>query len=240
MRRIAFLGLFLIICGPAFPQKHAPAVPPPVRFEIGRRTFFDFGPPFNYYDLFIVRPNSSGTLIERISLTPPGHSCAQPAKIEAASAAISESIATILGKTNPCTIPEKELHRELKRCNKCLVFSGANVAMEVQCGSQTRIIRSDILDRDLFDPAANTPKHTEWTMQLLQLLDNAVGPSVMEKPVFPIPGAAEAPVKITDPSVLRDVGAGKYDALFPGATENHRTYITPHRIILRCCRACGC
>lgn len=219
MRRIAFLGIFLITCGPAFSQKHAPAVPAPVQFEIGRRTFFDFGPPFNYYDLFIVRPTASGTSIERISLTPPGNSCAQPAKIEAASASLSESIAAILGKTNPCLIPEKELHRELKRCRKCLVFSGASVAMQVQCGSQTRVIRSDILDRDMFDPAAKTPKHTEWTMQLLQLLDNAVGPSVMEKPVFPIPGAAEAPVKISDPTVLRDLSAGKYAGLFPGAAE---------------------
>jgi TonB family protein len=219
MRRTAFLWIFLIACGPAFAQKRATAVAPPVQFEIGRRTFFDFGPPFNYYDLFIVRSNTSGISIERISLTPPGHWCAQPAKIEDASAFISESIAAILGDTNPCAIPEKELHRELKRCKKCLVFSGAKVAMKVQCGSQVRIIRSDILDRDMFDPAAKTPQHTAWTMQLLQLLDKAVGPGMMEKPVFPNDQSPAPPLKDPDSRILQDVGAGNYDTLFPDAPE---------------------
>lgn len=219
MRRIAFLGIFLITCGPAFSQTRVSPVAAPAQFEIGRRTFFDFGPPFNYYDLFIVRATASGTSVERISLTPPGGSCIQPAKLDVASASLGESISDILGKTSPCTIPEKELRRELKRCKKCLVFSGANVAMQVQCGTQTRVIRSDILDRDMFDPAANTPEHTEWTMRLLQRLDRAVGPGVMEKPVFLTPGAAETPGKITDVEVLRDLTAGNYDALFPGAAE---------------------
>jgi hypothetical protein len=219
MRPVALLGLFLIACGPAFSQAPVSSVAAPLRFEIGRRTSFDFGPPFNYYNLFIVRATASGTSVERISLTPPGHSCAQPAKIESASASIGESIAMIWGNTNPCAIPERELHRELKRCKKCLVFSGAKVAMEVQCGSQTRIIRSDILDRDMFDPAANTPEHTEWTMQLLQLLDKAVGPGVMEKPVFPTDESPDPPLKNPDSPVLQDVRAGKYDTLFFDAPE---------------------
>lgn len=219
MRRIAFLGIFLITCSRALCQTKVTSPAAPAQFEIGRRTFFDVGPPFNYYDLFIVRATPRGTSIERISLTPPGNSCAQSAKVDVTSASSPESISAILGKTNPCTIPEKELHRELKRCKKCLVFSGANVAMQVQCGSQARIIRSDILDRDMFDPAADTPEHTEWTMKLLHLLDSAVGPGVMDKPMIPILQPAEAPGKITDPEVVQDLSAGKFDALFPGAAE---------------------
>src|SRR5271156_6008696 len=200
-RRVIFCAL-LISCNAAFGQAHSAASPPPAQFAIGRRTFFDFGPPFNYFDLFVVRPTTSGTAIERISLTPPGGSCAQPAKVEVATATISESIPTILGTTSPCAVPEKQLHRELKRCKKCQVFSGANVAMEVQCGNQTRVIRSDILDRDMFDPAANTPEHTAWTMHLLQLLDKAVGPSVMDKPIFPTDESGAPPLDHPDSPVL--------------------------------------
>ena len=219
MRWILCLWVALVSSSPTFAQAKSPVTPAPGQFEIGRHSFFDFGPPSDFYDLFIVRPAASGTSIERISLTPPGDSCLQTAKVEVATATVSESIATILGNTNPCAIPEKKLHRELKRCKKCLVFSGAKIAMEVQCGSQTRIIRSDILDRDMFDPAAKTPEHTQWTMQLVQFLDKAVGPGVMDEPMFPVSESAEAPVKSTDPEALRDVGAGKYDALFPTAPD---------------------
>ena len=169
--------------------------------------------------LFVVRPTTSGTAIERITLTPPVDSCTRHAKVEVATASISEPIPTILGATSPCAIPEKELHRELKRCKKCLVFSGANVAMEVRCGNQTRVIRSDILDKDIFDPAANTPEHTAWTMHLLQLLDKAVGPSVMDKPVFPTDESANPPLEHPDSRALQDLSAGQYDKLFAGAAE---------------------
>jgi TonB family protein len=91
--------------------------------------------------------------------------------------------------------------------------------MEVQCGNQTRVIRSDILDRDMFDAAANTPEHTAWTMQLLQRLDKAVGPSVMDRPVFPIDESAAPPLEPPDSPVLRDLSAGKYDGLFWDAAE---------------------
>lgn len=219
MRRSVIFFAVFVICSPVFGQNHGAPPVPPDQFEIGRRTFFDFGPPFNYYDLFVVRPTPDGTAIEKISLTPPGGSCYQPAKVEVATATINESIATILGKTNPCAIPEKELHRELKRCKKCLVFSGSNVAMEVQCGNQTRVIRLDILDRDMFDPAVNTPEHTAWTMQLLRLLDKTFGPSVMDKPIFPTGESANPPLEHPDSLVLRDLSAGKYDELFLGAAE---------------------
>ncbi len=192
----------------------------PDQFIIGRLSFFDFGPPSDYYDLFIVRPSGSGTSVERISLTPPGPSaCLMPAKLEVASATMSESVAELLGSTNPCAIQEKELSRERRRCRHCLVFSGANVVMQVSCGGQTRLIRSDILDRDMFDPSARTPPHTSWTMQLVGKLDKAAGPGVIEKPMFSVPDdKATAPVDVSS-GLFEDLSAGKYDALFVGASE---------------------
>ena len=97
----------------------------------------------------------------------------------------------------------------MKRCKKCLVFSGANIAMQVQCGSKTRVIRSDILDRDMFDPAANTPEHTSWTMKLLSQMDKAVGPGVMDRPIFSIPDQRESSLTNQDSDVIRDPELGK-------------------------------
>lgn len=209
----------LILCGSAMPQDHYPASLLPDQFTIGRHTFFDFGPPNDYYELILVRPALNGTSIERILLTPAGDACTQPAKIEVASASSKDSVATLLGNTNPCRIPEKELRRELKRCKKCLVFSGANVAMQVQCGDRTRIMRSEILDKDMFDPAPNTPEHTSWTMQLLSQLDKALGPGVMDKPIFPLP-EKEGPSSLGNDSELqREVSLGMYDTLFQGAPD---------------------
>ncbi len=216
--RCRFIAVaFLSLCVTAAARNREPAAPLPDSFEIGRHTFFDFGPPTDFYEIFVVRAEESGTSIERITLTPPADACMRPAKIETASASISDSIAVLLDK-NPCVIPEKSLHRELKRCKKCLIFSGVDVAMRVQCGNQTRVIRSDILDKDLFDPAPKTPPYTSWTMQLLSRLDHAVGPGVMERPIFPIE-KADALTRAPTSEVLEDVGAGKYDVLFEKAPD---------------------
>ena len=205
-------------CGTARAQKHRVTPQRPSQFEIGRRTFFDFGPPFDFYEIFIVRPSARGTTAERITLTPPADECFVPAKLEFASGSISESVATLFGSTNPCEIPEKDLRRELERRKKGLVFSGADVVMQVQCGGTSRLIRSDILDRDMFDPAPKTPEYTSWTMQLMEKLDRATGPGVWDKPIFPIPeenkpvsGKAKA-----DPATLQELSQGKFDVLFAG------------------------
>jgi TonB family protein len=209
----------LILCAMAPPKKQQPAPAVPSRFEIGRHWFFDFGPPFNYYELFIVRPASDGTSIERITLSPPGDPCLVPAKLEIASGLLDMTVPALFAETNPCAIPEKYLHRELKRCKKCLVFSGANVAMRVHCGSEVRVIRSDILDKDLFAAALKTPEYTSWTMQLLAKLDHAVGPGVMEKPMFSTPEKNEPSGRSAAPAILQDLAAGKFDDLFQGARD---------------------
>jgi hypothetical protein len=209
-----------ILCGVAYPQEHQLKPGAPDHFIIARHTFVDVGPPNDFYELFLVTPNANGALIHKITLTPATDACLVPAKVETASASIADSPAKLLGTANPCRIPEKELRSELKRCKNCLVFSGANVAMQVQCGAETRLIRSDVLDKDMFDPKPNTPKHTSWTMRLLTHLDHPFGPGVLDKPMFPNVVNEEPPVKEEHYSpMLLDLSAGKYDVLFKDAPD---------------------
>lgn len=126
---------------PATPQRRKPQPPAPDHFLIGRRTFFDIGPPFEFYEILSVRAAAhGGTLVERIQVTPPGDVCTQAATVEVATGSINESVADLLAGTNPCSIPEKDLRRELKRCKKCLVFSGADIVMQVKCGENRRYV----------------------------------------------------------------------------------------------------
>ncbi len=173
MRRlqiIAFVFAASLFIPAARSQKTPLQIPLIDHFEIGRKYFFDVGPPFDYFEIFLVRSAGSRSSVRRISLTPPGDACVSPAQIESASATLDERISNLLGDSNPCSIPEKELRRERKRCKGCLVFSGANVTMGIPYGTRTRVIRADVLDRDMFDAAPKTPEHTSWTMQLLDRL----------------------------------------------------------------------
>lgn len=219
MRILSILLAILCLACPGLPQERGSTTEKPTQFVIGIHTFFDFGPPFDFYEIMLVRSADNGASIERMTLTPAGDLCFSPAKYEIANGSLTETVPALLGKTDPCKIPEKELVRERKRCKKCMVFSGAKVAMQVQCGNQTRIIRSDILDRDMFDPAAQTPEHTSWTMQLLQSLNKSLGPGVMDKPMLEITKADELPDKSSDPATLGQLETGKYDGLFQGAPD---------------------
>ena len=216
MRCLMMFVAALALGGMALPQKRQTGAAQPRHFEIGRLTFFDFGPPFDFYEVFIVIAEDKGASVERITLTPPAGACVQPAaEIESASGTTSESVTELLG-IDPCTIPEKALRREQKRSKKYMTFSGAEVALQVQCGPQTRIIHSDILDRDWFNASAGTPEHTSRTMRLLEQLDHAVGPGVMDRPIF---AASQEGKRAQGPesAAMRDLGAGRYDALFKKA-----------------------
>jgi hypothetical protein len=121
---------------------------------------------------------------------------------------------TCLGGVNPCTIPEKELRREVKRCKKCLVFSGADVTMQLECRGKLRSIRMDILDRDMFDARPNTPKSTSWSMELMGRLDKTLGGNVLDKPIFAVADPPKATPTASNLDILTDVSNGKYDTLF--------------------------
>jgi len=209
-RKLLFV---LILLGTLAFARDRKAVPMPDQFEIGRRTFFDFGPPFNYYEIFLVRPTQNGSIVEKVMVTEAG-SCVDPGKVEINSATLKEPVADLL-KENPCTIPEKELRRELKRCKHCLTFSGAEVTMQVQCERGTRILRASVLEKDWFEQNPGTPKHTSYTMELLAKLEHATGPGPLDQPVFQTtqPAGKELPRS----PALEELAAGKYDALFEKA-----------------------
>lgn len=147
LRWLSIFGV-LIVSLPAFGRDRAHVSEPINQFEIGRRTFYDFGPPFDFYEIYLVSAKAEASSVERITLTPPGGSCMQPAKIETAAVSVNEPLEALLDGENPCIIPEKDVRRELKRCKKCLVSSGAVTTMQLQCGTQDRVIRSNVLDKD--------------------------------------------------------------------------------------------
>ncbi|MGC1382183.1 MAG: hypothetical protein WA823_00260 [Candidatus Acidiferrales bacterium] len=219
VKRLLIALSLLLPCRPAEAQKSNPPAPMPREFTMVRDSYFDFGPPFNYYELFVVRDAGSGSSPERISLTPQGFRCWNPPTTEVATASLAESVSQLLGTTNPCAIPEKEVRREQKRCKHCMNLSGARVVMQVQCGAETRLLRMDILDRDMFDAAPNTPEHTAWTMALLQKLDSAAGPGVLQKPAFGLADKAPGPPPKPDDAALRGLAAGKFDSVIPDAPD---------------------
>lgn len=220
------MRLDVAICGVAilgaalFHGARQTAPPVPDRFTIGRHTFIDVGPPNDYYEILLATPSGSGSLVTKITLTPATDICFVPAKIEMVSGSLPSSPRDLLGPVNPCTIPEKELRTERERCKNCLVFSGMNITMQVQCGDQTRILRSKILDKDLFDANPHTPEHTSWTAQLLSRLDQVLGPRVLDQPILPAVASDKVPVQSeASPGALQDISSGKYDSLFPGAPD---------------------
>src|ERR1035438_4768289 len=164
---IGLLSITLISSGSGSAQKAKQGNALPDQIILGRNFFIDIGPPFDSYEVISLRSTASGLQIERVTLSPPGDACFQPATAETSTATTDQSMDELLGHVNPCAIPERDLKRELKRCKHCLVFSGANVTMQLKCGAQDRTIRMDILDRDLFDANANTPKNTSWTRSLM-------------------------------------------------------------------------
>jgi TonB family protein len=185
----------------------------PDRIVIAQDSFIDIGPPFHFYELIRVDAVKDGVSIERVLLTPEGQSCLQPAKIESRSITLHETIPELLQGKNPCLIPEKELRRELKRRKKGLVFSGANVTMLASCGNHDRVIRMDILDRDMFDSQTATPEHTSWTMKVLATIDEASGPGGMDTPIFST-GEATGSAKAPESEMVSELRQGKNNSLF--------------------------
>lgn len=207
---IGSVGLLAVFSSPAFAQH--PSAPMPDHLTIARRTFFDFGPPFNYYEI-IEASSADGLLrVERALVTPAGTECVQPAKIQISSATLNQSMTQLLQGKNPCTIPEKELRHERARCKRCITFSGVDITMQMNCGTAERAFRLDILDRDLFDARSQTPKITSWSMSVLQPLDQALGPGAWDQPAFQL-----SPEKQEPPphgQLMEKILRGNFDSLF--------------------------
>jgi hypothetical protein len=214
MRLVSAIGFVVFICCTCIAQKQRKAEPFPAQVVIGRDSFIDIGPPFNYYDLTFLRSNGEKTDVERISLTPPADACYPRAEIAVANVNLNERLSSVLKGTNPCTIPEKRLKAELKRRNRGLVFSGMNVSIQVECTGGVRVIRADILDRDIFDSDPNTPQYTAWSRSVFDRLDQATGDHPWDKPIFPVLKSTPAASPTVQSAALQEIGDGKFDSIF--------------------------
>jgi TonB family protein len=217
MKRSA-IWLFALLCGTIFGKDDRILSSLPERFLIARHTFVDVGPPTDFYEIISARGTASGTIVERVTLTPAGDACTQPASVEIAASSIPDPIRVVLEGRDPCVIPDKALRKELKRSKQGLVFSGAEISMHVQCGGKERIIQADVLDRDMFDRSASTPENTSWTMRFLARLDKAFSNGVWDRPIF---AGVTQPAGATLPNgdAARALASGEYDRLFEGAPD---------------------
>jgi hypothetical protein len=204
----------------------------PDRFLIARDTFWDFGPPFHYYEILSVTPKGHGSKVERVLITPAGDRCLQPPTIEAESVMIDEPIDDLLQGRNPCSISEKDLRRERDRKKKSLVFSGAIVTMQVSCGTHLRNLRMDILDRDIYSETPKTPRQTSWTMSVLDQLDQAIAPGVPDKPIFNLKESDPIPERPPETETIRALRDGQFDSLFGSSvkvSDIYRQALEPRR-----------
>ena len=210
INRIVLFAL-LIPAGICSAQKGNSAFPE--KLVIAQHSFIDVGPPNDFYELIRIEPSANGVSVERTLITPEGQACLQPATVETRQATVHDSLPEFLQGKNPCSIPEKDLHKELKRCKECVVFSGVNVTMEATCGGKEREIRMDILDRDMFDAHADTPEETSWTMRILGEIGKATGPGGWDKPIFST--GEQVPIESKpETETVRELREGKYDRLF--------------------------
>jgi TonB family protein len=215
----------------------ARAQPPDTKFPdrilIARDTFWDFGPPFNYYEILSVKPARAGLSVERILITPAGDRCFQPPTVEVSTAKIEKPIRELLHDQNPCIISEKNLRKERDRRKKSLVFSGVNVTMRVSCGTRVRNLQMDILDRDIYAEAPKTPRQTSWTMSVLNQLDQALGPGVPDKPIFNLKEPDPIPAKPPESETIRALREGEFDSLFGSSvkvSDIYRQALEPRRL----------
>jgi TonB family protein len=205
----------------------------PDRVLIARDTFWDFGPPFHYYEILSVTPNGSGSKVERVLVTPAGDRCFQPPTVEAKTVEIDEPIEGLMQGRNPCSIQEKDLRKERDRRKKALVFSGVNVTLQISCAARVRNLRMDILDRDIYAKAPKTPRQTSWTMSVLDQLDHALGPGVPDKPIFNLKEADPLPAKPPESETIRALREGEFDSLFGSSvklSDIYRQALEPRRL----------
>src|SRR5580658_5863498 len=92
MKRSAILLVALLCECSAFAKDGPPPPSVPDQFLIARHTFIDVGPPNDFYEIISVRGTSTGTTVEKITLTPAGDACIQPPTIEMATSAIPDPI----------------------------------------------------------------------------------------------------------------------------------------------------
>lgn len=221
VRRIVLAAGFLIATMAVAGDNPKKAADPIDRLVVARHTHFDFGPPYDYYEIYLVRTSGSGTSVARVTLTPAVAGCSQSAKVESSVGHLALVLPQLLEGRNPCAIPEKELRQESQRRKKEVDFTGSNVVLGVSCAGKSRNIQADVFDRRWLEKnAMNLGDQTSWKIRLLEKLDHAAGPSVKDKPILPMGDTAPANRHLEmDAETTEDLRSGKFDALFRGAPD---------------------
>jgi hypothetical protein len=220
-RLLAVSGLFLLaattaLCEP--PKKPDGAFD---QFLVGRHSSFDFGPPFHYYEIYIVHATLKSSSVERITLTPAVGECVEPAQVETSFGTLATTIPQLLENADLCTIPKKDLEREKKRREKEVVYTGASVTVQVQCGNKRKVIQADIFDENFLENTTRTLQQTSWKLRLLSRLDRATGPStVVDRPLLPSGGNAFRHKSTEmEPEIAERLSSGQFDLLFADAPD---------------------
>jgi hypothetical protein len=94
-----------------------------------------------------------------------------------------------------------------------------NVSIQVECTGGVRVMRADILDRDIFDVHPNTPQYTAWSRTLFDKLDQATGDHPWDKPIFPVSEAAPAAPLTSQSAALQAIADGKFDGILGNSPD---------------------
>ena len=190
---------------------------PASRLVIGEESFINAGQNLRFYQIYSFTGQGNTTSVKRLTITP-AHDACSASTVEASQGVLPETITQLLSNENPCSIPEKVLRREANRCGDCAISGGAHITMEVACHKSDHLIRFEVLDKDIFEPLPDTPKHTSKVFQLLKQVNAALGNNVMDRPAFPAGGQKPEPLPPPS-SELNDLANGNFDLLFEGAPD---------------------
>lgn len=137
---------------------------------IGNASYFDFGPPFTFYNVYVLRQDGPNTSIDLLSLTPPAGQCNEQTTFQHSRVVARKTLASLL-EHDPCTITDRQIVKESKR-KRGLQFSGALISMRISCGGKERVIPMQFLEEDLFSDRPHPPKGVSWALELMQRLSD--------------------------------------------------------------------
>ena len=150
-------------------------------------------------------------------MTPDPHMCSRSATVSVVQKKMKIRYEELLSVINPCELSVKQAKKESKRKEHVHGFAGEHSKVQFRCGSETRVLDVNVQESDIFDTRWKTPTLTAWFMKMVETLDKQTGSSMWDEPIFKL-DAAEKPKHETqtEPEILKEVAAGKYDKLFDG------------------------
>ena len=174
-------------------------------FVVGRHVVLD-SDPHEPYELYVVRDAGGITSVERITLTPSGNSCENPARVEVAIGAAPGNIAQLLGNRDLCSLAEKQMKHKPSKPG----YIASHMTFEVSCEGKKRELRAGSVDNDSWSDL-RAPNDTMWTMKVMDELEKATGPTVASSD-------PPTPMRMS-PAIAERLSAGEFDDLFDGAPQ---------------------